>query len=142
MSTKDIQAPHDIPSDVGIVGVGAIAEAIVTGLCERESTPTAIHLSPRSVGRASRLATRYPSVHVADSNQTVLERAIPLPAVARRSGLTAIHPPHELARVIFDPLGGVAAVGQGRALGVVFAPPPRSPLTWPISKRSAAGSPT
>ena len=116
MSTKDIQAPRDIPSDVGIVGVGAIAGAIVTGLCEGAGTPTAIHLSPRSAGRASRLATRYPSVHVADSNQTVLVRAIPLPAVARRSGLTAIHPPHELARAIFDPLGGVVAVEDERVL--------------------------
>src|ERR687895_1003561 len=142
MSTKDIHAPRDIPSDVGIVGVGVIAEAIVTGLGEGEGTPTAIHLSPRSVGRASRLATRYPSVHVADSNQTVLVRAIPLPAVARRSGLTAIPPPHELARAIFDPLGGVVAVEDERALEVLSASPPRSPLTWPISTRSAAGSPT
>lgn len=173
MSTKDIQAPRDIPSDVGIVGVGAIAGAIVTGLCEGAGTPTAIHLSPRSAGRASRLATRYPSVHVADSNQAVLARAdvvlvcvrpqdapaalsdlnfraeqavisvmagvpldalralvapagvlvraIPLPAVARRSGLTAIHPPHELARAIFDPLGGVIAVDDERALEVLSA---------------------
>ena len=155
------------------MGVGAIAEAIVTGLCEGEGTLTAIHLSPRSAGRASRLATRYPSVHVADSNQTVLARAdvvlvcvrpqdapaalsdltfrakqavisvmagvpldalralvapagvlvraIPLPAVARRSGLTAIHPPHELARAIFDPLGGVIAVDDERALEVLSA---------------------
>ncbi len=123
--------------------------------------------------RASRLAARYPSVHVADSNQTVVERAdvvllcvrpqdahaalsdlafrsqqavisvmagvsidalralvapaedlvraIPLPAVARRSGLTAIHPRHELARAIFDPLGGVIAVDDERALDALSA---------------------
>lgn len=161
-----------MPDDLGIVGVGAIAEAIITGLCG-EDTLTSIHLSPRSGPRARRLAARYPSVQVADSNQTVVERAdivllclrpedapaalsevvfgarqaiisvmagvpidavrflvgpagvivraIPLPAVATRSGLTAIHPPHELARAIFDPLGGVIAVDDERALDALSA---------------------
>ncbi len=163
----------DIPTDLGIVGVGAIAEAIVTGLCEGEDTPPSVHLSPRSAVRASRLAARYPSVQVADGNQTVVERAdvvllcvrpqdaavalsdlsfrarqaiisviagvplaalrarvapaevlvraIPLPAVARRTGLTAIHPGHEVARAIFDPLGGVIAVDDERALDALSA---------------------
>jgi pyrroline-5-carboxylate reductase len=159
------------PGDIGIVGVGAIAEAIITGLCEGEDTPPSIHLSPRSAGRASRLAARYPSVQVRDSNQAVVERAdvvllcvrpqdaravlsdlafrpgqavisvmagiridalgrmvapaevvvraIPLPAVATRTGLTAIHPPSELARAIFDPLGGVLQIDDERALDVL-----------------------
>jgi pyrroline-5-carboxylate reductase len=158
---------------LGIVGVGAIAEAIVVGLCEGEHNAPSIHLSPRSAGRARRLAARYPSVHVADSNQAVvaraevvllcvrpqdapaafadldfrpqqavisviagvavdalrrmvrpaevLVRAIPLPAVARRAGLTAIHPPHEVARAIFDALGGVIAVDDERALDALSA---------------------
>jgi pyrroline-5-carboxylate reductase len=169
----NIQTRRVIPGDLGIVGVGAIAEAIVSGLCEGEDTPTSIHLSPRSAARASRLAARYPSVHVVDSNQTVVDRAdvvllclrpqdahpalsdlafraqqavisamagvpmdalgpqvapaeilvraIPLPAVARRGGLTAIHPGHELARAIFDPLGGVIAVDDERALDALSA---------------------
>jgi len=169
----DIQKRRDIPGDLGIVGVGAIAEAIVTGLCEAEDTPTSIHLSPRSAGRASRLAARYPSVQVAESNPTVVDRAdvvllcmrpqdaraalpnlpfrpeqavisvmagvrmgalralvapaedlvraIPLPAVARRSGLTAIHPEHELARAIFDALGGAIAVDDEGMLDALSA---------------------
>ena len=63
-----------MPGGLGIVGVGAIAEAIVTGLCEGEDTEVTIHLSPRSAGRASRLAARYPSVHVAESSQAAVER--------------------------------------------------------------------
>jgi pyrroline-5-carboxylate reductase len=161
------------PRDLGIVGVGAIAEAIVTGLCEGDDPPTSIHLSPRTAARTSRLAARYPSVQVADGNHAVVERAdvvllcvrpqdapaalsdltfrarqavisvmagipldalralvgppevlvraIPLPAVARRAGLTAIHPPHEVARAIFDPLGGVIAVDAERALDALSA---------------------
>jgi pyrroline-5-carboxylate reductase len=158
---------------LGIVGVGAIAEAIVVGLCEGEDAAPSIHLSPRGAGRARRLAARYPSVHVADGNQAVVERAdvvllcvrpqdapaaladlefrpqqavisviagvpvdalrrtvgpaevlvraIPLPAVARRAGLTAIHPSHEVARAIFDALGGVIAVDDERALDALSA---------------------
>jgi pyrroline-5-carboxylate reductase len=171
--TVDIQRPCDIPGGIGVVGVGAIAEAIITGLCEGDDAPTSIHLSPRSAARASRLAARYRSVHVADSNQTAVERAdvvllcvrpqdaaaalsdlalraqqavisvmagvpidalrplvapaevlvraIPLPAVARRMGLTAIHPQHELARAIFDPLGGAIAVDHEHALDTLSA---------------------
>jgi pyrroline-5-carboxylate reductase len=163
----------NIPDDLGIVGVGAIAEAIIIGLCEGEDTPTSIYLSPRSAVRARRLAARYLSVHVADTNQTVVKRAdavllcvrpqdapaalsdlafrpqqavisviagvpldalrrlvrpaevlvraIPLPAVARRAGLTAIHPPQEVARAMFDPLGGVIAVDDERALDALSA---------------------
>jgi pyrroline-5-carboxylate reductase len=157
---------------LGVVGVGAIAEAIVTGLC-KEGTETSIHLSPRGAARASRLASRYRSVHVAESNQSAVEwadvvllcvrpqdvhaalsdltfraehavisviagipigalrtlvgpaevivRAIPLPAVARRAGLTAIHPRNELTRAIFDPLGGVMAVDDERAFEALSA---------------------
>jgi pyrroline-5-carboxylate reductase len=159
--------------ELGILGVGAIAEAIVTGLGGGEDTPSVIHLSPRSATRASRLGARYPSVRVADSNQTVVERAgvvllclrpqdapaalsdlafrpgqgvisvmagvridalralvapaealaraIPLPEVATRTGLTAIHPPHEQARAIFDRLGGVIAVDDEQAFDALAA---------------------
>jgi pyrroline-5-carboxylate reductase len=162
-----------MPGHLGVVGVGAIAEAIVTGLCEGEDAETCIHLSPRGAKRANRLAARYPSVRVANSSQAAVERAevvllcvrpqdahaalaeltfrpehavisviagipigdlrslvepadvivraIPLPAVARRSGMTAIHPPNQVAQAIFDPLGGVMAVDDERALEALSA---------------------
>jgi pyrroline-5-carboxylate reductase len=173
VGSTGIEGRRDIRCDLGIVGVGAIAEAITTGLCEGEDDPPSIHLSPRSAARASRLAARHPSVRVADSNQSVVDRAdvvllcvrpqdaqpalsdlafrpeqaiisvmagvpidalramaapaevlvraIPLPAVATRTGLTAIHPPHERARAIFDPLGGVIAVDDEQALEALSA---------------------
>lgn len=173
VGTMDNQTRRDISGDLGIVGVGSIAEAIVTGLCEGEGDPPFIHLSPRNATRASRLAARYPSLRIADDNQSVLARAdvvllcvrpqdapavlpdldfrprqaiisvmagiqidalrplvapaevlvraIPLPAVARRTGLTAIHPPHALARAIFDPLGGVIDVDDERAFDALSA---------------------
>jgi pyrroline-5-carboxylate reductase len=168
-----IQGRRDVMGDLGVIGVGAIAEAIVTGLSEGEDAPGSIHLSPRSAERASRLAARYPSVTVAESNQAVLDRAdtvflcvrppdapaalsdldfrdeqavisvmagilidalralvapaeiiaraIPLPAVSKRRGLTPIHPPDELARGIFEPLGGIIALDDEGAFDTLAA---------------------
>jgi pyrroline-5-carboxylate reductase len=59
----------------GIVGVGAIAAAIVTGLCEQVRDAPAILLSPRNASRAADLASRFPTVRVAESNQDVIDRS-------------------------------------------------------------------
>jgi pyrroline-5-carboxylate reductase len=57
----------------GIIGVGAIAAAIVTGLCEHAPDEPAVVLSPRNAGRAADLASRFPTVRVAQSNQEVID---------------------------------------------------------------------
>ena len=59
----------------GIVGVGAIATAIVTGLCERVPDAPRIVLSPRNAGRVADLASRFPTVRVARNNQEVLDQS-------------------------------------------------------------------
>jgi pyrroline-5-carboxylate reductase len=140
----------------GVLGVGAIARAIVTGLCAGVADPPSILLSPRGAATAAELAGRYPSVEVAADNQAVLDasevvlvclrtadaallgelawrpdhvvvsatatlgmprllelvapatracRSVPMPPVADRAGLTAVHPPLAEARDLFDRLG-------------------------------------
>jgi pyrroline-5-carboxylate reductase len=141
---------------LGFIGVGTIAAAIVDGLCSTETT-TPIVLSPRNAKTAAALASRYPNVTVAESNQAVLDmsdmvilavrpqiaddvlpelrfrsdhhvisliatvpldrlrsatapastitRAVPLPAVARRQGPTAIFPGDSRVKAIFNRLG-------------------------------------
>ena len=161
--------------DYGVLGVGAIAEAIVIGACAAESPPTVL-LSPRNATRATALAERFASVAVAAGNQAVVDgsavvvlavrpqdadaalraltfpegqpvisviagvsldelgelvaparavaRAVPLPSVARRAGVTPIHPPSAEARDLFDPLGGVLEVpdaGEFEALSASTA---------------------
>lgn len=59
----------------GIVGVGAIAAAIVEGLSEGVEDPPAILLSPRNTRTAARLAARYPNVRVCQDNQAVIDGA-------------------------------------------------------------------
>jgi pyrroline-5-carboxylate reductase len=57
----------------GVIGVGAIASAIVEGLCEGVGDAPEVLLSPRNAATAQALAARYPSVRVAGSNQAVAD---------------------------------------------------------------------
>ena len=57
----------------GIIGVGAIGAAIVTGLCEGVKEAPSIVLSPRNARRAAELASRLQTVRIAKSNQDVLD---------------------------------------------------------------------
>ena len=59
----------------GVLGVGSIATAIVTGLCDGVDEPPEIVLSPRNAERAAELATRLPSVRVAIDNQQVVDHS-------------------------------------------------------------------
>lgn len=160
--------------DLGILGVGEIGAAIVTGLCEGiDDTPASILLSPRNAGRAAALAARYPTVDVAPDNQsladrcwavvlsvrpadgpavlgglrfrrdqeivsvmagvsharlaplvapaTEIARAIPLPPVSRRNGLTAVYPATAGARELFGRLGGAMEVAEEGAFEAMSA---------------------
>jgi pyrroline-5-carboxylate reductase len=141
----------------GVLGVGAIGAAIVTGLCENVDDPPKMLLSPRNAQVAAGLAERFATVQVAADNQTVVDgssavivcvrpqvahavlgelrfpadqvvisavagmsvktlmqlvapvtevaRVIPLPSVARRDGITPVHPPNAVATALFDRLG-------------------------------------
>lgn len=60
---------------IGIIGTGAIAEAVVIGLSTKAIPPEQILLSPRNAERAQRLADRFPSVAIADDNQTVIDNS-------------------------------------------------------------------
>ena len=59
----------------GFLGVGSIAAAIVTGLCDGVDDPPYVVLSPRGAERAADLARRLPTVRVAADNQAVVDRA-------------------------------------------------------------------
>ena len=147
---------------LGVIGVGAIGAAMVSGLSECAEPPS-ILLSPRNAVLASNLAARYPNVRVADSNQAVVDRssvvllcvrpadasqvlaalrfrdqsvisvmagvsisklreligsapsiarAIPLPSVALRRGITPIYPTTGPVRALFGRLGEVIEVAD------------------------------
>ena len=155
------------PVVYGVLGVGAIAEAIVTGLCEGVADAPAVLLSPRNAGIAGGLAERFDTVEIAADNQAVVDaatvvlvcvrpqiadsvlgelrfpadrivisamagvpisvlqrlvapateiaRVIPLPSVARRDGLTPVHPPNAAATALFDRLGATVELTEVEA---------------------------
>lgn len=72
MPRPDLDPTSDVRADFGVIGVGSLAEAIVTGLSDVESPAPTILLSPRNPDRSSRLAGRFPNVRVAESNQAAV----------------------------------------------------------------------
>ncbi|KUL47485.1 MULTISPECIES: NAD(P)-binding domain-containing protein [Streptomyces] len=60
---------------LGIIGVGEIAHAIVSGLCDGTDVPPAIALSPRGARTAAELAERHENVRVCPDNQAVADAA-------------------------------------------------------------------
>jgi len=59
----------------GIIGVGSIASAIVTGLCEDVGEPPQVVLSPRGQARSNELAARFRTVTIASTNQQFLDQS-------------------------------------------------------------------
>src|SRR4051812_18954051 len=57
----------------GVLGVGAIARAIVTGLCHEVADPPPVVLSPRGAATSAELARLFSTVEVATDNQAVLD---------------------------------------------------------------------
>ena len=151
----------------GVLGVGAIGAAIVTGLCENVDDAPQVLLSPRNAGIAAGLTQRFATVDAAADNQAVVDgatvvivcvrpqvaatvlaelrfpadrvvisamagvpvttlqrlvapatdvaRVIPLPSVARRDGITPVHPPNAAATALFDRLGETAELADVKA---------------------------
>ncbi|MFJ6084399.1 NAD(P)-binding domain-containing protein [Streptomyces sp. NPDC092369] len=69
---------------VGIIGVGEIGRALVTGLGEGEGEAPAVFLSPRGARTAAELAARYDGVHVCADNQQVVDSSELLIIAVRR----------------------------------------------------------
>lgn len=61
--------------NIGFIGVGVIASALVTGLCSGRDLDHKIYLSPRNAEKAAELAARFENVTVAKSNQEVLDKS-------------------------------------------------------------------
>lgn len=82
----------------GVIGVGEIAEAVVTGLLSGDAAPDTVVLSPRGVARAASLAERFPQVRiatgdganaeVADAADTVLVSVLPDQLTEALAGVT------------------------------------------------------
>jgi len=137
---------------IGVVGVGNIAAAMLTGLATGTMPPRSVLLSPRGAQASAALAARFTGMRVAADNQAVLDGSDVVilavrPQVAREIlsplrfradhrilSLIAIHPLAKLAPLVAPatrinralPLPPVA-----RHLGpIALSPPDRELETW------------
>ncbi len=169
--TTSRQNQTELPS-IGLIGVGAIASSMVTGLSGLEHPPT-ILLSPRNADVAQKLASQFANAEVSASNEDVvrsvdlvilavrpvdwvpvvedlpwrdsqavvsvlagvshaelagpigpvrsISRAIPLPGVADRRGMTAVWSSDPDVRSLFESLGDVVPVETEDALNALSA---------------------
>ena len=67
---------HNSHFNLGFIGTGAIAEAMITGLMSSQSqlvSDSTFRISRRSASRSTQLKQRYPSLMVVDSNQEIAD---------------------------------------------------------------------
>ncbi len=102
----------------GVIGVGNIARALLTGLATGAHPPIQVLLSPRGAAHSAALAARFPTMRIAADNQAVLDGSDVVvlavrPQVAREIlaalrfrtdhrilSLIAIHPVARLAELV------------------------------------------
>ena len=97
-------------TSIGIIGVGEIGRAIVTGLRHGGDTSRAVFLSPRGAAIASALAERHEAVRVCADNQRVVDLAdVVVIAVRRRDrhdALAGLSVPD--GKIVVNVMAGVA----------------------------------
>lgn len=103
---------------IGIIGVGEIGRAIVTGLCDGGGTPPEVFLSPRGARTAAELAERFGSVRVCTGNQEVVDRSdVVIIAVRRQDGRDALAGLRvDGGRLLVNVMAGVGVDDLRRAL--------------------------
>lgn len=76
---------------IGIIGVGEIGRAIVTGLCDGAGESPEVLLSPRGARTAAELSSHYEDVRVCADNQEVVDRSeVVIIAVRRQDRYEAL----------------------------------------------------
>ncbi|MFC8229842.1 NAD(P)-binding domain-containing protein [Streptomyces sp. NPDC057287] len=103
---------------IGIIGVGEIGRAIVTGLCDGDDGSPEVFLSPRGARTAAELSARYEGVEVCADNQEVVDRSeVVIIAVRRQDrhgALTGLRVNAD--RTVVNVMAGVADAELRRTL--------------------------
>lgn len=119
----------------GVIGVGSIASAIVSGLC-RGDQPQDFLLSPRNPKRTAALAASYPSIRVAENNEAVIQESSVVLLCLRPSdaGLLRDLPFRKDASVI-SVMAGISLRELGEIVGPVKNIARAIPLTSVAARR-------
>ncbi|MFC7304590.1 NAD(P)-binding domain-containing protein [Streptomyces monticola] len=104
---------------IGIIGVGEIGRAIVTGLCDGVDKSPEVFLSPRGAGTVAELSARYDGVQVCADNQEVVDRSelviIAVRRQDRHEALAGLRVNDD--RTVVNVMAGVANDDLRRTLG-------------------------
>ncbi|WP_353946221.1 NAD(P)-binding domain-containing protein [Streptomyces sp. HUAS MG91] len=98
---------------IGIIGVGELGRALVTGLCEGVENPPDVFLSPRGARTAAELSGRFATVRVCADNQEVADRASTL--------IIAVRPQDRAEALAGLRVGGPGGDTGGRVVVSVMA---------------------
>lgn len=95
---------------IGIIGVGEIGRAVVTGLCDGADQSPQVFLSPRGARRSAELAARHEGVQVCADNQEVVDRSevviVALRAKDRHEALAGLRVDDD--KTVINVMAGVA----------------------------------
>jgi len=61
--------------EIGFIGIGKIATAVIEGLCTSDIGPSVLRLSPRNEENSKRLAEKYAQVMRMKDNQSVIDQS-------------------------------------------------------------------
>ncbi|MFH8796036.1 NAD(P)-binding domain-containing protein [Streptomyces sp. NPDC017941] len=123
---------------IGIIGVGEIGRAIVTGLCDAGGESPQVFLSPRGARTAAELSARYEGVRVCADNQEVVDRSELVIIAVRRGDLHDALADLRVAddRLVVDVMAGVG-IDELRRVLATDAPVVRAiPLPTVRERRS------
>ncbi|MCC3765615.1 NAD(P)-binding domain-containing protein [Glycomyces sp. TRM65418] len=123
---------------IGIIGVGEIGRAIVTGLCEGVDEAPEVFLSPRGARTAAELSSRYEGVQVCAGNQEVVDRSevviVAVRAQDRREALAGLSV--DDGKTVVNVMAGVANEDLRRTLATDAALVRAIPLPSVRERRS------
>lgn len=131
----------DLQAQYGFIGVGAIAAAMVAGLCRKEEAAPAILLSPRNAQKASELASRFRTAAIAPDNQAVIDGSQVVVLCLRPQDAASVLPGMTFPRdkAIISAIAGISLAALAR-LGVPTENTARS-IPLPAVARGAAATP-
>ncbi|MEU6678953.1 NAD(P)-binding domain-containing protein [Streptomyces sp. NPDC046925] len=95
---------------IGVIGVGEIGRAVVTGLYDGDGERPEVFLSPRGARAAAELSARHEHVQVCADNQEVVDRSevvvVAVRAADRHAALAGLRV--DAAKVVVNVMSGVA----------------------------------
>jgi pyrroline-5-carboxylate reductase len=130
LSPRNAEIAHGLAGRFATVDVAADNQAVVDGativlVCVRPQVAEAVlgelRFPADRIVVSAMAGVPVPVLERLVAPATDIARVIPLPSVARREGITPVHPPNAAATALFDRLGGAVELGDAKAFEALSA---------------------